>query len=163
MITYKKGNLINATEDIIAHQVNCQGVMESGLAQQIADKYLNVATEYLSLCNSHKHKRTSSDLLGTIQNISIPNNKFICNLFGQFNYGYGGQFTEYEHLSNALHSLKEDAKESNRTVALPFMLGCGNGGGDWDTVVSIIHEAFKDYDVSIYSRYNIPNYMQLNK
>ena len=37
-IIYKTGNILDAQTDVIAHQVNCQGVMGAGLAKQIREK-----------------------------------------------------------------------------------------------------------------------------
>ena len=45
-IIYKKGNLLDAQTDVIAHQVNCQGVMGSGVAKQIKEKWPDVFKQY---------------------------------------------------------------------------------------------------------------------
>lgn len=37
-IIHKDGNLLDAKTDVIAHQVNCQGVMGAGIALQIKNK-----------------------------------------------------------------------------------------------------------------------------
>ncbi|WP_411668007.1 hypothetical protein [Bacillus subtilis] len=39
MIKIIQGDLLEAKENIIAHQVNCKGVMGSGIALQIKKKY----------------------------------------------------------------------------------------------------------------------------
>ena len=39
MIKIVKSNILDATEDIICHQTNCFGIMGSGLAKQIKEKY----------------------------------------------------------------------------------------------------------------------------
>ena len=39
MVTVVKGNLLDAKETIIAHQVNCQRKMNSGVAKAIKEKY----------------------------------------------------------------------------------------------------------------------------
>jgi hypothetical protein len=36
------------------------------------------------------------------------------------------------------------------SIAIPFNLGCGLAGGNWDTVDKIIEDVFDDYDVTIY-------------
>ena len=46
MIKTVNGNILEATEDIICHQVNCQGVMGSGLAKQIRSKWPSVFADY---------------------------------------------------------------------------------------------------------------------
>ena len=38
MLHYRVGNLLNAPQKVIAHQVNCQGKMGSGVAKAIRDK-----------------------------------------------------------------------------------------------------------------------------
>ena len=42
-----KGDLLKAKEDIIIHQVNCQGAYGAGLAKQIANKYPKAKKEYV--------------------------------------------------------------------------------------------------------------------
>ncbi|WP_370956757.1 hypothetical protein AB3239_10910 [Bacillus subtilis] len=49
MIKIVKGNILDASEDIIVQQVNCKGVMGAGLAKAILNKYPNVKKEYQSL------------------------------------------------------------------------------------------------------------------
>lgn len=40
MIKERKGNLLQADTPMIAHQVNCQGVMGAGIARQIRKDFL---------------------------------------------------------------------------------------------------------------------------
>ena len=42
MIHYVKGNLLDSDCDYICHQVNCQGVMGSGIAKQIRERWPEV-------------------------------------------------------------------------------------------------------------------------
>lgn len=56
MIKIVKGDILQASEDIIGHQVNCQGVMGAGLAKQIRNKYPHVYDEYRKLCSSTENK-----------------------------------------------------------------------------------------------------------
>lgn len=146
MIKIVEGNLLNATEDIIAHQVNSMGVMDSGLAKQIRAKYPNIYTEYLE-CISRHHKYA---VLGTCQIVKADENKFVANLFGQYNYGKDKQYTDYLALEEALLTLKVNCKDGGLSVAIPYNLGCGLAGGQWYIVYKIIEDIFKDYDVTIY-------------
>ena len=45
-IIYKKGDLLTTDADIIVHGCNCQGVMGSGVAKQIKEKFPNAYTIY---------------------------------------------------------------------------------------------------------------------
>jgi O-acetyl-ADP-ribose deacetylase (regulator of RNase III) len=49
MIHYVKGNLLDSNCDYICHQVNCQGVMGSGIARQIRERYPVVYLYYKML------------------------------------------------------------------------------------------------------------------
>ncbi|EGL17721.1 hypothetical protein HMPREF9413_4472 [Paenibacillus sp. HGF7] len=40
--------------------------------------------------------------------------------------------------------------KSEQSIALPYNIGCGLAGGDWDIVEQIIEEVFIDYDVTLY-------------
>ena len=46
MIKIFDGDILNASEYILAHQVNCMGIMGSGIAKQIKDKYPEVFEQY---------------------------------------------------------------------------------------------------------------------
>lgn len=128
MIKEIKGDLLQATENIIGHQVNCQGVMGLGLAAKIRNKYPIVFERYKQLVNMHNSNKEI--LLGTAQVINVDENKYVANLFCQFYYGKDKRHTDYNSLYQALETLKKKAKKHNLTVALPYGLGCGLAGGD---------------------------------
>jgi O-acetyl-ADP-ribose deacetylase (regulator of RNase III) len=157
MIIHKDGNLLKAEENIIGHQVNCQGVMQSGIAIQIADRYIKVATDHTEICNYYRTRKYSGleGLLGKVQLVSIDKDKYICNIFSQLDYNRDyskgrEKHTSYKALAEALHELKRIAKESNLSVALPYNLGSDRGGAKWEVVEALIDEAFEDYQVTIY-------------
>lgn len=145
------GDLLEAEEDIIVHQVNCQGVMGSGVALQIKNKYPNVYNDYIRYT---KNRKGDKSLLGQVL-ISMHKTekecKYIAHLFGQLNYGYGGKrYTSYDALYDGLVFIKIKAKEHNKSVALPYKIGSDRGGADWDIVHKMIEKVFEDYEVSIY-------------
>lgn len=147
MIEIKDGDLLEATEDIIGHQVNCLGRMGSGVAKQIRDRFRYAYNEYRWLTAKTKPE----ELLGHCQIVERENQKTIANLFGQLNYGYdGAQYTSYYALKSALTALKEFAQSNNYTVALPYKIGSDRGGAEWHLVYGIIDEVFDDYKVALY-------------
>ena len=148
MIKEVKGNILKATEDVIVHQVNSIGIMGGGLALQIKNKYPEVYVKYKNLCD----KTLPENLLGRCQVIKCHDEKYVANLFGQLNYGRDKQYTDYEALKYSLMRLLNGRlKPDNMTVALPYKLGCGLAGGDWNIVYNIIVEVFGNYDVTIYN------------
>lgn len=143
IIKYVNGNLLEATENIIGHQVNCKFVMRAGLAKQIRHKYPKVYDSYMSASKQN-------DLLGKVQIVNINNERTVANLFTQYNYGRTGLYTDYRALEEALVKLRQYSSKNNLDIALPYGLGCGLAGGDWNKVIKIIEDAFDGYRVSIY-------------
>ena len=141
------GDLLDATESILGHQVNCQGVMGSGIALALRERHRGLFPRYKQFCGGGV---TPDSLLGRCQLVSCEG-KIIANLFGQLSYGRGRiRYTDYGSLETALTELKEIAKFNNLSVALPFNIGCGLANGDWHIVREIISEAFIDYEVTLY-------------
>ena len=145
-IIYKNGNLLDATTDVIAHQVNCQGVMGSGVAKQIKDKWPNVFDEYEEYCaDPWSHQIIGSCLLVTI------NNQYVANLFGQAKYGRDGKrYTDYEALYESLERLVAQMIGINKkSVAFPYKMSSDRGGADWNVVLAMIESVFKNTDITI--------------
>lgn len=128
--------------DLIAHQVNCQGVMGTGLAKQIRNVYPSVYWQYKEYCEVY-----GATLLGTAQILKVSNGEiqptWIVNLFGQLKYGRDRRYTDYEALKSALEQLANYVYTTGPAfrIALPYKLGCGAAGGNWDKVLGIIQES----------------------
>ena len=69
MIKVIDKNLFNSTANFIVHQVNCQGVMGSGVALQVAEIYPHVEQEYMKYLRYCKKNRINP--LGTAQYVPI--------------------------------------------------------------------------------------------
>ena len=134
-------DIFTCAEDIIVHQTNCQGVMGSGIAKQVKEKYPEVFNAYYHYCKTH----IVPDLLGTSLICEANDGKIIANVFGQNGFG-GGLQTDYDALRNALQEVYDFAKENKKSVAIPYKLGCGLAGGDWNKVFDMITEVFSDID-----------------
>lgn len=147
MIINIKGNILEAKEDLIGHQVNCQGAFGAGLAKQIREKYPFAYESYRTCCDETEDKR---DLLGRIKQVKQNDGKIIVHIFGQLGYGRGKLQTDYKALERGLKVLEIKARNSEESVALPYGIGCGLAGGDWEIVCKIIDKVFKDYEVSLY-------------
>ena len=109
---------------IIVHQVNCKGVMGSGFAKQVADRYPELYMQYRIICQS----ASSKELLGHIM-IYEADDKIIVNMFSQDDYGNGVRQTDYEAMNKALQSLI--ILYPNDNIIAPYKIGFGLGGGDW--------------------------------
>lgn len=152
-VTFYDGDLFDSTAQVLVHQVNAQGVMGSGVAKQVKDKYPHVFALYRKaiLCDGLK--------LGQCQLINThnPENRYIGNLVGQDRYGYdGGRYTNYEAFYTGLESLKTNMELFGLyTVAFPYNIGCDRGGANWDIILSMITAVFSypKYQIEIW-KYN---------
>ncbi len=149
MLRFVKGDLLEAKEDFICHQVNCMSAMGSGIANQIADKWPQVKTLYLSKCQMFDDRRL---LLGKVQSIKIDEHQYVLNIFSQYTYGSDKNtvYTNYPALQKALYL----ARLPDKSYAFPYHFGCGLANGDWTTVRSLIEKILAyDHEVVIYKRY----------
>lgn len=152
MIVYKEGDVLKSGADVIAHQVNCMGVMGGGIAKQIRELYPIVYNEYRDICAK---SRDGLDLLGLSHWVQIDDTHYIVNMFGQHGFGNIDCYTIYPALRVALmHTVRICeylAIKKNDTVrlAMPWKIGCGLAGGDWDIVYKMINDIADKTDVVI--------------
>lgn len=143
-----KGDIFKSGADIILHQVNCQGVMGSGVAKQVREKYPFVFEYYKSWCDNPSLK---PNLLGQIQIVYTDNmgKQAIVNLFAQDKFGYDGNcYTDYNALKKCLDSVNKQF--AGCKIAIPYLMACHRGGGDWSVVSKIIEDTLTDCDVTLY-------------
>lgn len=146
MVKIISGNLLDAKEDYICHQVNCRGVMGSGVAKAIRDKWPEVYSEYLqhiSMCIGTP--------LGSVCYAPIENgSQEVVNMFAQFSYGYDGlRYTSYDAFYNCLSAMARDIPKS-KTIAFPYKIGSDRGGANWNIIYAMICEILGDWGVTVY-------------
>lgn len=139
------GDVLKAEETYIVHQVNCCGVMGKGVALQVRYKYPDVYRRYQNYCEEHRTK----DLLGRVLLIPTSDGKVICNVFGQEQYGSNRQFTDFAALTRCFEQL-EKIVPKNEKIAMPYLIGCGNDGGSWEAVYSLIQDKFQQHEIVLY-------------
>lgn len=143
MVKIKIGNILDAEEDIIVHQVNVFGSMGGGLARQLANQYPGLEEEYRKCCSNYNNNYEK--LKGIVLFIDYKE-KLIANVFSQkTNFD-----TDYNSLITCLEKIKGCAISKSKTVCMPYKIGCGIANGDWNIVYKIIEEVFNDYDVTLY-------------
>ena len=144
MVTVVKGNLLNASEKIIAHQVNCQKKMNSGVAKAIREKWSDVFEKY----------QKTEPQLGFVDFILVDRNyRYVANMYSQDNYGYDGkQYTNYDAFRQCCKTIVETCMNMPKkyTVAMPYKIASDRGGADWDKIMDILLEEFTDIDLTLY-------------
>ena len=142
MIEFMNGDLLKSDCDIRCHQVNCKGVMGSGLALQVKKKYSETFSYYQELCNKY-----GKLLLGRIQYTECHDGYYLANMFGQDRYGRDKCHTDYEALEKCISTVYDRASTHRESVGFPYLMGCDRGGGDWNKVLALIEKYFKESDV----------------
>lgn len=149
-----QGDILDAEENIIVHQVNCFGAFGSGLAGQIAEKWPGCKKKYQLMTESFYDHREA--LLGNVCWWNMDKDRWIANVYGQYRFGRSKTvYTDYDALEKGLEKVEEFASINDFSVAIPHGIGCGLGGGDWEGVVlPMILDIFEksDVEVKIYRR-----------
>ena len=132
----KVGSILDeVTEGIIIQQVNAQGVMGSGFAKAIRDKWPKVWEEYSKEVLPNQPDK-GLDYLGCVIYVQVDEKLWVANLVGQQFYGRdkGQVYTLYPAVARGLHSISNFAQNKDLDVHYP-PIGCGLASGDW-TIVS---------------------------
>lgn len=149
MIWEVKGDLLNLTvPHFFCHQVNHKGVMGSGIAFQIKNKYPMVFEDY--------RRNIFKKPLGENIISRISDYKFCVNMIAQEGYGTDKQYTDYEAFESCLYALKVylnilfPTKYFPWVVAFPYNIGCGRGGGDWNLIRSYIEKFSNEINLDVF-------------
>lgn len=139
-MTTIKSDLLDITEGIICHQVNCQRVAGAGLALQIRNKW---PEWYRAFKNDHPW-------LGRALVTKVAHELFVASLYAQDDYGSGKCFTDYNAFKETLSCLKFIIQQREEhapelpilSIYFPKGIGCGLAGGDWNVIESLIERYF---------------------
>ena len=136
-IEYTSGNILTYTGKYIAHCVNAQGKMRSGVAKAIREAYPKCYEDYISSVLT-MGKVIASDC----------GRHTILNIVGQKYYGYDKQvYVDYIALRKGISTINKNITEP---VAFP-LIGCGLAGGDWAIVSSILEEESTNFQPIVYT------------
>lgn len=165
MITTINKDILTVDKGVIVHSVNCLGVV-GGLAGAIARQWPKNAEQYR---NHVKRQKLPIMLLGSVFEVNVTHNVIVANLFGQNNIGTKERQTEYSALITGFRTIAQTRFESNDTatfyvrdtgkekypialtdIYIPYKIGCGLGGADWNVVEEIINKAFEKSFNNVY-------------
>jgi O-acetyl-ADP-ribose deacetylase (regulator of RNase III) len=148
-ISVHYGDILNSTADVMCLQVNTLGVAGAGLAKRLKDKCPSAYAHYRQLCV----KTAPGVLMGKTLIVPLDVNKgrFVAYCFAQEVLARQGEcVTDYDALRKALQMVAEWMKNNGKkSVAIPYKMGCGLAGGDWETVKGIIVEVFQPTELFV--------------
>lgn len=137
MIKYINKDITTVTRGIVAHGVNCQGVMGSGVALAIRSKWPTAFFVYKKFCEIFQGP--TGGKLGMVQTVPMHDSEVIvANCFTQDSFGHDGAvYANKIALDEALENVVAYAQHKNMPLYLP-RIGCGLGGLSWDDDVKPI-------------------------
>jgi O-acetyl-ADP-ribose deacetylase (regulator of RNase III) len=139
MITrYIQGDITQTELKIIAHGVNCQNTMGSGVAKALFTKWPEVKARYHRyFCRTGEPE----DFLGDISTAKIDD-MIVLNMHTQLNFGYDGKkYVNYAAVSKCFATAADLYR--GQTIAIP-KIGCGLAGGNWTFMEQLINDAVSD-------------------
>lgn len=133
------GNMLeNATCGYMIHGCNCQGVMGSGIALFIKNKWPQVFEEYYKV-----HDRFGGLKLGDIVPVSVSPELVVINCMTQDRFGTDRRHVDYEAvvacMENIAKMLKHSDTPTDSVIHTP-LIGAGLAGGNWNIMEAIIGE-----------------------
>lgn len=145
MIQIIEQNLFDNNAESYWHVANCFCRMISGVAAGMRKFYPEAVEVDGKTIEGDKNK------FGKFSTCQSKNGKYIYNLYGQYYYGTDSRKINYEALYTAMESALQDCVSKNiKSIALPFQMGAGLAGGNWNIIYTMIQEVFKDYDGNVY-------------
>ena len=112
MIKYIKGDLLSCPANIIAHITNCQNVMRSGIALQIAKKYPEAVDA------DNKTIKGDINKLGTISIARTKDKKIIFNIYAQNLYGRQERQINYEAFYTGICAVRDKVTSLSNNLSL---------------------------------------------
>ena len=145
-IIYKEGDVLDCTEDAIVHGCNAQGVMGSGVAKAIKERYPEAYKAYIA-----------SIPLGGMElgRITFHRNEqgfYVFNAITQKYYGRDKSviYVNYNAIKESFDLLNKFCSEEGIShIALP-KIGAGLANGDWSIIEKIIEEECTDVQPVVY-------------
>jgi O-acetyl-ADP-ribose deacetylase (regulator of RNase III) len=136
MITFTKGNMLDADVDALVNTVNAVGVMGKGIALMFKERFPDNYKAYEAAC---KRKEIKAGSLFVTEQLMAP--RWIINFATKQHWRNPSKI---EWIESGLSDLRSFIVEHKiKSIALP-PLGSGNGGLDWGNVRPMIEDALGD-------------------
>jgi len=151
MIKYINKDITTVDKGVIAHGCNTQGVMGSGVAKFLRDKYPEIFPRYFKICNQAANAGKTEELLGEIDVVSVATDLYVVNGFTQHLYGRDGKYATTDAIESVLSRTYMLTALLKLDLFIP-KIGAGRGGLNWEQDVEPIVKFFDDSyeDVNTY-------------
>lgn len=162
MIEHRIGNMLEeATNGFLVHGCNCQGVMGSGIARSIRDKWPAAYSEYRDTYKKgyydiYQGVQMLNELrLGTIIPVEVEPGIVVVNAMTQRFYQghpdrpHGKRYVNYESVARAFEKMNNELPVQFHGVDLVLhfpLIGAGLAKGDWNIISNIIDHTVTNFD-----------------
>lgn len=143
MIEYKKGDLLANTEGIIVHGCNAQGIMGSGVALAVKNKYPDAFRAYLD------HLEGRPNPVGTTNFWRLNTDLIIANAITQQTFGTDKsvKYVSYDAIHTCFNAIVGFADTYGMSIHIP-LIGAYRGNGNWEVISRIINDVVGDHEVT---------------
>jgi hypothetical protein len=155
MLSYSTGSVADVTDGIILQQVNAQGIMGSGVAKALRDRYPAIWAAYPTRVKPHQHDQ-GRQYMGDVIPVQVTEALLVYNIVGQLHYGTGanprtadGRYTSYDALSDGLRKVNLLIAGKGAKIHT-VKLGCDRGRGEWPIVAALLEHHLRDHDVTVW-------------
>lgn len=129
-------NIFNSTETYIAHQCNCTSVNAKTLAETI----FKVHPQADTYCKRQKGIQTTYSKPGTIDVLGN-----IINMYAQYypstaKYSNDSKEKRVMWFKSCLNQIAQIENIKNKSIAMPYNIGCAAAGGDWSVYFKLIKD-----------------------
>lgn len=147
----KFGDMLSCESGVLIHGCNAHGVMGSGIAWSVREKYPAAYEAYHAYCENFRKNLNISSIVGDVVDCKIDENLIIMNAITQETFGRDKKvYVDYSAIYTCFKKVLAITQERypHLTVNYP-LIGAGLGGGDWSIISDIIDTAFSEYpDIS---------------
>ena len=139
MVEVVKGDLLDANEQYICHQVNTMTTKAAHLAKSVFERF-----PYADVYSDRKKRDNLGDIIIRGKVIALVAQKYP----GKWKYDSDAPDIRYNAFYTCLK--KVFTIPDIKSVAFPWRIGCGSAGGDWDMYFEMILDvASKHPDVRV--------------
>lgn len=140
MITYVRTSIFESNAQVLVNTVNTVGVMGKGLALKFKQLYPDMFSSYQKYCENGLLN------IGKLQ-LFKTSNKWILNFPTKHEWRKPSRL---EYIEAGLQKFVDHYQRLGiRSISFP-MLGCGNGGLEWDEVRPLMERYLKNLPIDVY-------------
>ena len=145
----REGSLLDVTHGLIVHGCNAQGVMGSGVAKAVRDRYPQAFSDYRAAFDAGG--LSLGQVVWTVVNPNPASRLAIANGITQRFYGRDPsvRYVDEAAVQTVFETVGAIARTHGLTVHYP-KIGAGLGNGDWSRLYPIIQRALEGVDHTLW-------------